>query len=142
MTSNLTEIGKLNIEIIDGDRGKNYPHQNELLAKGDCLFLSAQNVTSNGFNFSENKFITKEKDEILRNGKLRYDDIVITTRGTVGNVAHFDNKIPYKSLRINSGMLIIRCGNNIETKYIYFLLASQWFKKQILSIYQHNMITK
>lgn len=47
------EIERLPIQIIDGDRGKNYPHQNELLEKGDCLFLSAKNVTSNGFLFTE-----------------------------------------------------------------------------------------
>jgi type I restriction enzyme, S subunit len=39
------------VEIIDGDRGKNYPTQNELLDEGHCLFLSATNVTKDGFVF-------------------------------------------------------------------------------------------
>lgn len=133
MTSKYVTIQDLGIEIIDGDRGKNYPHQYELFDEGYCLFLSAQNVTSNGFNFIENKFITKEKDLILRNGKLEYEDIVITTRGTVGNVGYYTKKITYKNLRINSGMLILRCNKNINSKYLYYVLSSKWFHDQILS---------
>jgi len=33
-----TKISELPIEIIDGDRGKNYPNTSELLNVGDCLF--------------------------------------------------------------------------------------------------------
>ena len=40
-------------EIIDGDRGKNYPTQEEFSDEGYCLFLNAKNVTSNGFSFEE-----------------------------------------------------------------------------------------
>ena len=37
-------IGEM-AEIIDGDRGKNYPHQHEFLDEGYCLFLNTGNVT-------------------------------------------------------------------------------------------------
>ena len=92
----------LSIELIDGDRGKNYPKNDEMLEKGYCLFLNAKNVTLNGFAFDENVFITKEKDEILRKGKLNRNDIVLTTRGTIGNVGLYDGKITYDNIRINS----------------------------------------
>ena len=32
-------------EIIDGDRGKNYPKEKDFLDQGYCLFLNAKNVT-------------------------------------------------------------------------------------------------
>jgi type I restriction enzyme S subunit len=96
------EIGNLPIEIIDGDRGVNYPKNSEFSSNGYCLFLSAQNVTSTGFKFNECSFITKEKDEILRSGKLVRNDIVLTTRGTVGNIAFYHNLIPFDNIRINS----------------------------------------
>jgi len=95
-------------EIIDGDRGTNYPKQDEFYQSGYCLFLNAKNVTTDGFTFNECYFITKEKDQILRKGKLQRDDIVLTTRGTVGNVGFYDARIPYENIRINSGMVIIR----------------------------------
>ena len=125
----------LSIELIDGDRGKNYPKNDEMLEKGYCLFLNAKNVTLNGFAFDENVFITKEKDEILRKGKLNRNDIVLTTRGTIGNVGLYDDKIIYDNVRINSGMLIIRNNdNNINTKYLYYQLTSPFIRNQIFSL--------
>jgi len=96
------------ITIIDGDRGKNYPSQTDILPQGYCLFLSTKNVRATGFDFSECQFITKDKDDSLRKGKIQRNDIVLTTRGTVGNVALYNSKIQYDNIRINSGMLILR----------------------------------
>ena len=118
--------------IIDGDRGKNYPKENEFYNREYCLFLNAGNVTKNGFDFSNNTFITKKKDEILRNGKLLKEDIVLTTRGTVGNVAYYNENIPYQNIRINSGMVIIRINNNnICSKYLYSYMKSPQFSLQV-----------
>lgn len=57
-TKPMTEI----CEIIDGDRGKNYPAANDFSDSGYCLFLNAKNVTLDGFNFENCMYITKEKD--------------------------------------------------------------------------------
>ena len=134
MKYEMLPLSAVNIEVIDGDRGKNYPHQSELFDTGDCLFLSAKNVTKSGFVFSEKQYITREKDQLLNNGKIERGDIVITTRGTVGNVAMYSSEVPYNNIRINSGMLIIRCGNNINPNYLYYILKSEWFQKQITAM--------
>ena len=134
MKYEMLPLSAVNIEVIDGDRGKNYPHQSELFDTGDCLFLSAKNVTKSGFVFSEKQYITREKDQLLNNGKIERGDIVITTRGTVGNVAMYSSEVPYNHIRINSGMLIIRCGNNINPNYLYYILKSEWFQKQITAM--------
>jgi type I restriction enzyme S subunit len=96
----LTDFEHAPFEIIDGDRGKNYPKQNEFSDSGYCLFLNAANVTKNGFNFSESQFIAEQKDDVLRKGKLQRDDVILTTRGTIGNAAHFSESIPYDQMRI------------------------------------------
>ena len=122
------QIGQL-ADIIDGDRGKNYPKQNEFLDQGYCLFLNAGNVTSDGFSFEENAFISEEKDNILRKGKLQRGDIVYTTRGTVGNAAFYSETVPFDNIRINSGMVILRCRENIvDKKYLYQILKSEYFR--------------
>lgn len=130
----IIKLKNLGIELIDGDRGKNYPHQNELMDNGYCLFLSAKNVTTNGFDFEEKQFISKDKDRILRNGKLVRGDIVVTTRGTVGNVALYDESVSYENVRINSGMLIVRCDSRICKEYLYYVLRSEWFHTKIKAI--------
>mgnify|MGYP002565309546 CR=1 FL=1 len=125
------KISELNIELIDGDRGKNYPKNEEITEKGYCLFLNAKNVTSNDFNFNELNYISEDKDKILHNGKAKRRDIILTTRGTVGNIAYYSEKIPYNNIRINSGMIIIRCSDQINEKYLYWYMKSKIFQNQI-----------
>ena len=122
----------LKIKLIDGDRGENYPKENEFSDNGFCVFLSAKNVTKDGFRFNEIQFIEKDKDEKLRKGKLNKNDIVLTTRGTVGNIAYFDNTIKYNHIRINSGMILLRNENKtLETNYLHIFLKSNIFDNQI-----------
>ena len=119
-------------DIVDGDRGVNYPTQHEFSSYGDCLFLNAGNVTQLGFNFTNCSFITKEKDALLRKGKLRRQDIVLTTRGTVGNVAYYDRSIPFDNIRINSGMVIFRPeATKIDPLFLYIFLRSKVFEDQV-----------
>ena len=116
--------------IIDGDRGKNYPKQEEFEETGYCLFLNAKNVTTSGFNFDNCMFISKEKDELLRAGKLSRGDVVLTTRGTLGNLAFYTENIPYNNVRINSGMVILRMNRNIINE-VFFI---EQFKQQLSNI--------
>jgi len=121
-------IGEI-AEIIDGDRGKNYPQQHEFFNEGYCLFLNTGNVKSSGFSFENNQFISKEKCDTLRKGKLERNDIVYTTRGTVGNAAFYSSNIPYDHIRINSGMVIIRPNEDfVCTKFLYQILKSEYYR--------------
>lgn len=123
------------IQLIDGDRGKNYPKHNDFMENGYCLFLSAKNVTKSGFQFQETAFINETKDCELKAGKLKYGDIVLTTRGTVGNVAYYDSNNPYKHIRINSGMIIIRSDSKLwNPKFLYFILTSAFLQEQIVNL--------
>lgn len=125
-TKSMTEV----CEIIDGDRGKNYPCADEFMKEGYCLFLNAKNVTSSGFNFDNCMFISKEKDEALRKGKLTHGDVILTTRGTLGNLAFYTEEIPFEHVRINSGMVILRMKQDIVNE-IYFI---EQFKMQLADI--------
>jgi type I restriction enzyme S subunit len=89
-------------------------------------------VRPDGFNFKECVFISNEKHLQLRNGTLQRDDLIITTRGTIGNVALYDAIVPYNVVRINSGMLILRKKSiDFVGKYFKFLIMSSLFKDQI-----------
>ena len=118
--------------VIDGDRGVNYPGDQEFSESGHCVFLNAGNVTKDGFRFDECAFITREKDRKLSKGKPKRQDIVLTTRGTVGNFAYFDLSIPFDNLRINSGMVILRSDPSaIAPEFLYTLLQSHLVGVQI-----------
>jgi len=118
--------------LIDGDRGRNYPKKDYYLQKGFCLFLSTKNVRFGKFEFYETVFISEIKHNELHSGTLKRGDIVITTRGTIGNVAFYDERIPYDVVRINSGMLILRAkSDKVYEKYFLHYVGSPMFWNQI-----------
>ncbi|TJX13064.1 restriction endonuclease subunit S [Tissierella creatinini] len=120
-------------DVVDGDRGKNYPSSDDFSEQGHTLFLSATNVTKDGFSFDSNQYITEEKSNYLGNGKLELNDIVLTSRGSLGNIAWYNsdikNFVPFA--RINSGMLILRSKEDFEPSYIAQYLKSPLGKRQI-----------
>ena len=114
-------------EIIDGYRGSNYPKSGDFYEKEYCLFLNAKNVTNNGFSFANCMFITEKEDKLLGKGKLQRGDIVLTTRGTVGNIAFYTDDVPFDNMRINSGMVILRM-NKEKINEVFFI---EQFKLQL-----------
>jgi hypothetical protein len=85
-----TPFSAIPVQIIDGDRGKNYPKQVDFSGVGFCVFLNTGNVTESGFEFGKVQFIDDAKDAAMRKGKLIREDVVMTTRGTIGNVAYYN----------------------------------------------------
>ncbi len=118
--------------IIDGDRGKNYPKKKDFSPEGHCLFMNTKNVRPNGFDFSEKMFITQEKDKSMGKGKIQYGDVIMTTRGTIGNIGVYDKSVPFEQIRINSGMLIFRPNADVlSSNYLFEILRSGLMKLQI-----------
>lgn len=131
----IVEFANAPLEIIDGDRGKNYPNGKDFSNKGYCLFLNTKNVREDGFKFDEVMFIAKEKDELLRKGKLEREDVLLTTRGTIGNTAYYNETVPYEHIRINSGMLIFRTDNKfLLSEYLYYFFQSENCESQFKKI--------
>lgn len=119
-------------DLIDGDRGSNYPKSHDYMENGFCLFLSTKNVRKNGFLFDEIQFLSEEKHKTLRQGLMKRGDIVITTRGTLGNVAVYDDSVIYDCVRINSGMLILRPKSfDIIAAFIMVFIQSPLFDNQL-----------
>lgn len=121
------------LDVMDGDRGKNYPSSNDFLDNGHTLFLSASNVTKEGFQFTDNQFITENKSNSMGNGKVILNDIILTSRGSIGHTALYSNKINelYSDIRINSGMLILRSHTQNYPLFIIQFLKSPIGKRQI-----------
>jgi len=118
------------LQIIDGDRGKSYPSKSEMNPNGYCLFLNTGNIKNDAFDFSSGDFISIERDTKLRKGKLSRNDLVLTTRGTIGAVGYYHSRIPFAQLRINSGMIIVRAGSQLDSGYLYQVLKSSFLKQQ------------
>ncbi|MFB0954129.1 MAG: restriction endonuclease subunit S, partial [Aeromonadaceae bacterium] len=120
------------VVVIDGDRGKEYPKSTEFYSSGYCVFLSAKNVSKGGFAFNEVQFIDEQKHLKLRKGLVNRGNIVLTTRGTVGQFAYFDDSVPYDVMRINSGMVVLDVDKSLfHGDFFYALCRSSIVNKQI-----------
>ena len=120
------------LKIVDGDRGKNYPVKADFKDDGYCLFMNTKNVRNDGFLFVTKMFITKEKDKSMGKGKLTRNDIVMTTRGTIGNLGVYNENIPFDNIRINSGMLIFRPNQKVVTSQYLFELFRSGIMKNLI----------
>jgi restriction endonuclease S subunit len=75
-------------EFENGDRGKNYPNRKEYVESG-IPWINTGHIQPDGFlSQSEMNFISKEKYESLRGGKIQPGDLVYCLRGaTLGKTA-------------------------------------------------------
>ena len=130
----IKEFGETDIIIEDGDRGKNYPNKSQLLKEGYCPFLNNKNIINDKINFKDCDFISEKRDQLLRKGKININDIILTTRGTVGNVGILHEELDYKFARINSGMVIMKNNSYFNLMYLYSLMKSDYMKEQYKSM--------
>lgn len=129
----VTKIKRV-VNVIDGDRGKEYPNQDDFIDLG-IPFLSSKNIIDNKFDFNKLRFISREKFERLGRGKLTNGDLVITVRGTIGSVGHFVGN-EYETAFINAQMMIMRPSENLSSTFFYYLARSNyWFTQLDYSAY-------
>ena len=122
------------VDVIDGDRSKEYPNINDFVDFG-IPFLSSKNIMDNKFDFSKLRFISQEKFERLGRGKLAKGDLVVTVRGTIGSVGYFTGN-EYKTAFINAQMMIMRPGDRLSSNFFYYLARSDyWFTQLDYSAY-------
>ena len=125
--------------LIDGDRGKNYPNEKDIIQFGK-LFLSTSNFSDNKLIFNKNdKFISEEKFNQLTKGQVEKDDLIITLRGSIGNIVLFENNF-YETAFINAQMMIIR-PLEINKYFLYYLLLSEKNQKIIENMSSGSVVT-
>ena len=99
-------------EVLNGDRGKNYPSRSHYVSSG-IPFISAGNIGDNNQLNNELNFISEDRFELLKAGKLRKSDIVYCIRGSIGKFA----AINFDQGAIASSLCIIKTKINIDKHY-------------------------
>lgn len=70
----------------NGDRGTNYPSKSARTETG-IPFINAGHLTDDGLDFSAMDYISRERFNLLGNGKVRAGDILFCLRGSLGKAA-------------------------------------------------------
>lgn len=116
-------------ELINGDRGKNYPNKNEYVAAG-IPWINTGHIKPDGtLTQHQMNFISREKFESLNSGKIESGDLVYCLRGaTFGKTAFVT---PYKEGAIASSLMIIRPIIFNLSRFLYYYLISPLGRSQI-----------
>ena len=116
-------------QIINGDRGKNYPAKSTLSKQG-IPFISALNLKNNTVEKDDQLLCVSESQyNKLGSGKLEKGDMVVCIRGSLGKHGFF----PFEKGAIASSLVIVRQFNNSEIlyKFLNIYLDSSLFNQEI-----------
>lgn len=113
--------------FINGDRGKNYPSKGSFIDKG-IPFISAGNLSGGLLDVSSFNYISKERFDLLSNGKVKNDDILFCLRGSLGKFAVVKG---LEKGAIASSLVIIRNNKNIQLSILKHYLGSPLCRREI-----------
>ncbi|MFY9178958.1 MAG: restriction endonuclease subunit S [Venatoribacter sp.] len=111
----------------NGDRGKNYPSKSAFVAEGIPV-VSAGNLGERYIDHKKLNYITPERYDLLRSGRIKIGDILFCLRGSLGKVAISKD---IKEGVIASSLVIIRPKDRVSAEYIYKYLKSSLCQKFI-----------
>ena len=123
------KLGDLSVVISDGNYGELYPTSSDFKLTG-VPFLRANNIKSLKIDGTDTKYITEEQHSLLTSGHLQTNDILITTRGVLGNLAIVEST--HNGSNINAQICLLRVTNTSELNHFYllFVLDHRDSKKQ------------
>ena len=108
-------------QAVNGDRGKNYPKREEYVASG-IAWINAGHITDDGYlNADKMNYITQNKYDSLRSGKIQRNDLLFCLRGSFGKVARIE---PFCEGAIALSLVIIRLFNTALREYLFIYLKS------------------
>lgn len=124
----LTRLGRV-CELINGDRSKNYPNKEEYVLEG-VPWINTGHIEPDGtLSVARMHYITRQKFNSLRSGKVRSGDLVYCLRGaTLGKTAIITQ---LDEGAIASSLVIIRISPIIVPRFAYMFLMSPLGREQI-----------
>lgn len=112
-------------QFINGDRGENYPSAKDFTDKG-IPFINAGHLVNKKIDFSNMNYISKTIFDKLGSGKTHKNDILYCLRGSLGKnaISNIDTGA------IASSLVLLRCGEKLEPRFLLHCLDSRNIKTQ------------
>ncbi|MEX0910099.1 MAG: restriction endonuclease subunit S [Candidatus Paceibacterota bacterium] len=128
--------------FINGDRGKNYPNKNYREKEG-VPFINAGHITDHGLDMVKMDYISEDRFNLLRSGKVNKGDILFCLRGSLGKttvIREIEKGV------IASSLVIVRSTKSIDKEFLfrYFLssLCDEYIDKYRSGAAQPNLSVK
>lgn len=114
-------------QMINGDRGKNYPSGEDFVPMG-VPFVNAGHLQEGRVDFSSMNYITEEKYALLSQGKMRRNDILYCLRGSLGKHGLVD----FERGAVASSLVILRCNDQrILPQFLFYAIETPEIEKQL-----------
>lgn len=127
-----TTIKESGLTISDGNYSSKYPRSDEFVDNG-VPFIRANNMKDGTITDEDMYFITPAKHQILLKGHLKPNDVLITTRGNIGQVAIVPPK--HNDSNINAQIVLLRDENGrFIPQFLLWALQTEEVKMQCLKL--------
>ena len=127
-----TSIKESGLTISDGNYSSKYPRSEEFVESG-IPFIRANNLKNGTVVDEDMYFITPEKHAILLKGHLKPNDVLITTRGNIGQVAIVPDE--HNDSNINAQIVLLRDKNGrFVPQYLLWALQAEETKAQYIEL--------
>lgn len=121
---------------IDGNHGSNYPRKSEFVAEG-VPYLSANCLKNDVVDFSEAKFLTKERAASIRKGVARNGDVLFAHNATVGPVALLQTE--FNQVILSTSLTYYRCNPDyVNSGYLSHYMRSPLFRRQYEAVMRQS----
>ena len=125
------KISELLSDISMGPFGSNI--KVECFVESGIPVLNGSNLE--GFKLKEEsfKFVTKEKADELKRANAKRGDIVITHRGTLGQIVYIPQNSKYSRYVISQSQFRVRCNDKVIPEYFVYYFHSREGQYKLLS---------
>ena len=122
-------LGELGLHISDGNYSAKYPKVDDFVEEG-VPFLRANNLKKLSVNDDDMRYISTELHRnVLLKGHVKVNDILITTRGNIGQVGIVPKR--HHGSNINAQLVLLRTeGSEIHHHYLLSVLDSEGLQHQ------------
>ena len=124
-------IKESEFDISDGNYSSKYPKSTDFVSHG-IPFIRANNLNNGRIVWNDMRFISQAQHADLRKGHLKANDILVTTRGEIGQVALVDND--FVDCNINAQLVRINTREKVITEFLFYYLMSSVCQKQFKSL--------
>lgn len=112
----VSNVGGMGLYISDGNYAEKYPRAHEFVEEG-IPFIRANNLSNGTVVWDDMRFITPEKHEYLQKGHVKTDDVLICTRGNIGQAALVPPSL--NDANLNAQLVLLRVVNtNMTSEYL------------------------
>lgn len=125
------KLEKFDFDISDGNYSSKYPKASEFKDRG-IPFIRANNIKNLRITGNDLRFISSRLHSELTKGHLKRGDILVTTRGEIGQVAIVPDR--HINSNINAQIVRINTGKELNKYYFAYFLIKAETQKSLLDM--------